>query len=186
MLPLNTPRLRLRHFVDEDCERLAAYRNDPEVARYQSWEHCTLAEAPAIVNHNKHRMFGLPGDWLQIAIALGASDLLIGDLAVKLQDRDPRQAIIGFTIARAFHRQGYATEAVSALFDYLFRVMGLHRVTAECDTRNAASWGLMAHLGMRREAHNVQSTWFKGEWSDDYVYALLSTEWQAGKGATGK
>ena len=181
MLPLHTPRLCLRYFVNEDCERLAAYRNDPEVARYQSWEHCTLAEATALINNNKRRAFGLPGDWLQVAIVRKAGDLLIGDLAVKLQDRDPRQAIIGFTIARDCQRQGYAAEAVGALFDHLFGVMALHRVIAECDTRNAASWGLMEHLGMRREAHNVQSTWFKGAWSDDYLYAILRHEWLAHK-----
>jgi len=181
MLPLTTPRLILRRFVDEDCEALATYRDDPEVARYQSWEHCTLAEARAIIQANKHQPFAMPGDWIQVAIARKAHDTLIGDLAIKLQGGDPRQAIIGYTIARTHHRQGYASEAISALFDHLFRVMDLHRVTAECDTRNTGSWGLMEHLGMRREAHNLQSTWFKGKWTDDYIYAILREEWLAGR-----
>lgn len=182
MLPLLTPRLILRRFVDEDWEPLASYRDDPEVARYQSWEHCTPAEAKAIIQANKHQPFAMPGDWIQVAIALRSPDTLVGDLAIKLQGGDPRQAIIGYTIARAHQRKRYASEALSALFDHLFLVMNLHRVTAECDTRNTGSWGLMEHLGMRREAHNVQSTWFKGEWADDYIYAILREEWLAGNG----
>jgi aminoglycoside 6'-N-acetyltransferase len=30
---------------------------------------------------------------------------------------------------------------------------------------------------MRREAHHLQGSWWKGEWVDEYVYALLSKEW---------
>ena len=32
---------------------------------------------------------------------------------------------------------------------------------------------------MRREAHLVQSEFLKGEWTDELVYAILRTEWQA-------
>jgi aminoglycoside 6'-N-acetyltransferase len=34
---------------------------------------------------------------------------------------------------------------------------------------------------MRREAHHVQSSWWKGEWVDEYVYALLAREWLEGR-----
>lgn len=37
-LPLLTKRLHLRHFQDSDLESFLAYRNDPEVAKYQSWK----------------------------------------------------------------------------------------------------------------------------------------------------
>ena len=32
---------------------------------------------------------------------------------------------------------------------------------------------------MRREAHLVQSEFLKGEWTDELIYAILRTEWQA-------
>ena len=38
---------------------------------------------------------------------------------------------------------------------------------------------LLERLGMRREGHLRQSTWTKGEWTDDLVYALLHDEWQS-------
>ncbi len=177
MFPLTSERLILRRFIDSDAQALAAYRNDPEVARYQSWERCSLAEAKALITEYKTQPFGGPGEWIQAAIALRASNQLVGDLAIKLQRHDQRQAVIGFTIARAHQRHGYASEIISAVFDHFFGVMGLQRVSADCDPRNTASWGLMESLGMRREAHHRKNLWFKGEWADEYIYAILREEW---------
>lgn len=38
---------------------------------------------------------------------------------------------------------------------------------------------LMARLGMRREAHFIHNEIFKGEWGDEFVYAMLQDEWRA-------
>jgi aminoglycoside 6'-N-acetyltransferase len=35
----------------------------------------------------------------------------------------------------------------------------------------------MERLGMRREAHYRQNFWFKGNWTDEYLYAILQHEW---------
>lgn len=177
LLPLTSRRLVLRRLSDSDAPALAAYRNDPEVARYQTWERCSLAEAKALIDEYKHQPFGGPGEWLQAAIALRTTNEPIGDIAMKLQRRDPRQAVIGFTVAREHQRHGYAREIISALFDHFFGAMGLHRVSADCDPRNNASWGLMESLGMRREAHHRRNLWLKGEWTDEYIYAILREEW---------
>jgi RimJ/RimL family protein N-acetyltransferase len=32
---------------------------------------------------------------------------------------------------------------------------------------------------MRREAHLVENEYVKGEWTDELIYAMLDTEWQA-------
>jgi RimJ/RimL family protein N-acetyltransferase len=36
-------------------------------------------------------------------------------------------------------------------------------------------------LAMRQEGHLRPSTWIKGEWTDDLLYALLQEEWQTGR-----
>jgi hypothetical protein len=38
----------------------------------------------------------------------------------------------------------------------------------------------MTRLGMRQEAHHVESYLFRGEWVDQLVFAVLATEWRAG------
>ena len=179
-LPLGSPRLVLRRFALADADAVAAYRADPLVARYQDWESSSRTEAAAFIRRQRRQIPGAPGRWTQIALALRTSDALIGDCGVFV-DADARQATVGITVARAFQGQGYATEALTVLFDHLFQDARLHRIAAEVDPRNRPSWQLLERLGMRREGHRLQSTWLKGEWSDDYLYALLQQEWRAGR-----
>jgi len=177
MLPLNSARLVLRRFSGEDLPAFLAYRNDPEVARLQGWESFSLAEATAFVARQETQEIASPGQWLQIAIGLKRTGQLIGDCALKVHAVDPRQATIGITLCRDFQGQGLATEALSALLGYLFLEASLHRVQADTDPANVRAWRLLERLGMRREAHRLQSLWFKGHWADEFIYAILRQEW---------
>jgi RimJ/RimL family protein N-acetyltransferase len=38
---------------------------------------------------------------------------------------------------------------------------------------------LLQRVGMRQEAHFVKSLWFRGEWVDDVIFAILSSEWRS-------
>ncbi len=71
-LPIVTERLVLRPLRDEDLDALVAYRNDPEVARYQDWEEISRDDALSLVHaHDADRSLGAPGRWQQIAIDPG-------------------------------------------------------------------------------------------------------------------
>lgn len=87
------------------------------------------------------------------------------------------QAEIGYTLAPRRQGHGYATEAVRAVLDHLFRVRGLHKVSAECDARNVASARVLERLGFTREGLLRRHTWTKDEWTDDLIYGLLRTEY---------
>ncbi|HEX5157027.1 MAG TPA: GNAT family protein [Ktedonobacterales bacterium] len=175
---IETNRLRLRHFREDDCAPFMAYRNDPEVARYQSWEGITEAEARALIQDVKEIQPWTPGEWLQIAIELKETGLLAGDCAFKIEEDDERQGEIGYTLARAYQGRGIASEAVSCILEYAFASLGLHRVIAITDVENAPSVALLERLGLRREGHFHQNVWFKGKWGDEYLYAMLQEEWQ--------
>jgi RimJ/RimL family protein N-acetyltransferase len=177
---LESERLILRRFAYSDLEPFLAYRNDPEVARYQAWESCTESEAIAMIEEMKSLQPGTPGEWFQFAIELKETGALIGDCALKVE-RDGRQAEIGFTLSREHQGKGYASEAVSRLLDYAFGDLGLHRVVAITDRENEPSWALLERLGMRREGCFVQNAWFKGRWTSEYLYAVLDDEWLRGR-----
>jgi RimJ/RimL family protein N-acetyltransferase len=177
--PIETARLRLRRFEDTDLAPFMAYRNDPEVARFQSWDGITEAEAIAFVRAQQTAPAGAPGAGLQIAVARRESGRMIGDCMFKVLADDPHQAEIGYTLARDSQGQGFATEAVTALLTWAFPTFDLHRVIAVVDVKNTASVALLERLGMRREAHFRQNIWFKGAWGDEYVYAILRDEWPA-------
>jgi RimJ/RimL family protein N-acetyltransferase len=182
-LLLETPRLILRRFVPADAASFAAYRSDPEIARYQSWDTpYTLEQALRFMTAMDSAEPGQPGHWFQVALQLKSDPLLIGDCAFQILAEDSRQAEIGFTLAGPYHGQGYAAEAVRRLLGYLFTGFNLHRVRANCDVENTASARLMERVGMRREAHFIESLWFKGRWSSEYWYAILRDEWEKGAG----
>jgi RimJ/RimL family protein N-acetyltransferase len=173
---IRAERLLLRPFEPSDAAELAAYRSDPEVARYQGWDApFGLEEARSLIAELAEGDPEAPG-WFQWAIERIDEPGIIGDLGVNLLD-DEQQVAIGYTMAPDFQGRGYATEAVARMLEHLFAEKGLHRVSAECDTRNDASMRVLEHLGFRREAHLRSSTWSKGEWCDDYLYALLADEW---------
>lgn len=180
MFPLETDRLLLRPFRDSDLETFVAYRSDSEVARYQGWQApYRFEKGIEFIAGLKMSQPGRPGEWYQLALELKGQQRMIGDCGFCISTEDSQQAEIGFTLARAFQGQGYATEAVTCLLGYLFDGLQLHRVHANCDVENINSARLLERVGMRREGHSIQSLWFKGRWSSEYWYAILQAEWSA-------
>lgn len=157
-----------------------AYRNDPEVAKYQSWSLPYPREkAEAFIQEMQDVHAPKQGVWLQLALELKKTGKTIGDVAFGVKEDDPRQCSVGFTIASAHQRNGYASEALTALLDYLFEDVDMHRVVADCDTENIGSWKTLEKLGFRREAHYVESFLQNSEYRSEYFYGLLQREWRA-------
>jgi aminoglycoside 6'-N-acetyltransferase len=171
-------RIVLRRFAFADLTTFVRYRSDPDVARYQSWDApYPLADGNRMITELLGEDPDTPGQWFQYAMALRSSGELIGDCAACADAEDPRQAEIGFTLRPEFQGHGYATEGARTLLGYLFGQRGKHRVTARCDPRNDASARVLTRLGMRREGHLRESSWAKGEWTDELLFAILDYEW---------
>lgn len=177
---LETPRLALRPFEPRDIEPFSEYRSDPQVAQYQGWQvPYTLEQAAQFVDEMRSRVPGADGQWYQLAIELKTTGRLIGDCAFYRLGENLAQAEIGFTLARPFQGQGYASEAVTRLLAYLFDELGLHRVKANTDPANLASIRLLNKVGMRYEGRFIESLWLKGEWVSEDWFAMLRREWEA-------
>jgi aminoglycoside 6'-N-acetyltransferase len=177
---IRTDRLILRRFRLQDAPDVLAYRGDPLVARYQSWDvPYSLEKTVAFVEEASSGSCGVPGRWTQLAVELAESGRVIGDTAFHISRSVPHQAEIGFSISQQFWRQGFGSEAVKGLLHYLLLEKGCHRAIGCCDVRNLGSAALMERVGMRREAHHLQSVWHKEEWTSEFVYAVLAEEWRA-------
>jgi RimJ/RimL family protein N-acetyltransferase len=177
---LETSRLILRTFHESDIESFLLYRNDDRVNRYQGWDVPYLREdAVQFITSMQANNPGMPGEWLQIAIERKDNGEMIGDIAFHVTKSNPRLAYLGYSLAHSSWGYGFASEAVCKTLDYLFRVLDLHRVVADCDVGNAASIRLLERLGFRREAHYIESYWLssKETWGSEYLYAILQREW---------
>ncbi len=180
---IETPRLLIRRFQSSDAPTLVAYRNDPEVAKFQSWEMIDEALARQFIAETVADDPGVSGSGFQFAIERKSVSQHIGDhigdLYLRTLDWDARQAELGYTLTRQAQGNGYASEAVAALLEYCFATLNLHRVVAIAALANSSSIKLAERLGMRREAYTVKSMAYRGEYVDEVQYAILAEEWRS-------
>ncbi|HWM93781.1 MAG TPA: GNAT family N-acetyltransferase [Thermoanaerobaculia bacterium] len=174
-LPLETPRLILRRFRDEDLDPFLEYRNHPEVARYQSWIEWTREQGLDFLRDQQRVEPGDLGRWFQYAMELKAGGALIGDCGICLKIEKTRTAEIGFSLAPGHQRQGLAFEGVSRMVDHAFREMGVARIVATVIHGNDRSAALLNRLGLSHGA--PERVWFKGQWAEELRFALDRADW---------
>ena len=178
-LEILSERLRLRRFQAGDLPAFVAYRSDPDVARYQSWDTSYgTADAERFLGEQNEAAFGQPGVWVQLAATDRGNGTLVGDCAVRIQANQPETAELGVTFSPRYQGDGLAAEAMGVVVDHLFEHVGLHRVFAEIDDRNDAAQRMFARLGFRCEGRLVEADWFKDEWCTLRIYALLRRDWE--------
>lgn len=176
-LRLTTPRLLIEPLRQEDVPAFVAYRQHPDVARWQSWDtDYTEADGYELVSSQPAGDLPGPGGWLQLAVRDGSNGQLFGDVAVHRSALVRDTFEIGMTLARQFQGRGIATESVGRVLDHLFTDAGAHRVTADCDARNLPVARLLRALGLRQESHQLQADFSKGEWITLDGYAVLADE----------
>ena len=85
-------------------------------------------------------------------------------------------------MAPSHQGQGVASEAMEAVLDYVFGVLGKHRASAITDADNLPAARLLRRLGFRQEGHFVEHTWFKEAWGSELSFGLLRREWEQRSG----
>ncbi|MFH0992870.1 MAG: GNAT family protein [bacterium] len=175
LFKLTTQRLLCRCLEQRDQEAFFVYRKLPSVGEFQFYRPNSLADVERFFRQLAAQP-AVANSWFQIGLHLQQDDQLIGDIGMHFLE-NANQVEIGYTIAPAFQRQGYATEALTAVIAYLFGNLSVHRIIASIDPRNAASVALLTKMHFRFEAHFVKSVQIDGEWLDDCIYALLRDEW---------
>jgi ribosomal-protein-alanine N-acetyltransferase len=153
---LTTARLELRPLAAADLDDLAALFADPDVMRYvgEGRPRTRADTATRLELHLDHwrkhgfgffgvRRRGEPG-----ASATGGTGAFIGRCGLQYLG-DTGSVEVGYTLAKPYWGQGYATEAARACVEYGFGVLGLPRIVAIARPENAASRRVLEKLGMR-------------------------------------
>lgn len=182
--PIITERLRLRLMTIADVPDVHSYQSREDVCRYLLFEPRTLAEVEAkVTEFAAATTLANDGDYLQLALELPATAdapaRVIGDSYFTIASVENSKGEIGWSMHPDFAGKGYASEAARAVLELAFRTLSLHRVVAELDPRNDASIALCKRLGMREEAFFVKDLWFRGDWADTGMYAILRDEFLA-------
>ena len=117
---LETERLIIRNFRESDFADFVEYRSDPEVCKFQGYEPFTEEMGRGYIESLIDGTFGETGKWNQIGVEL-KSEKLIGDIGLKPESYDARVVEFGVSFSRKYQGKGLAGEALTKVFDHLFR-----------------------------------------------------------------
>lgn len=172
---LETNRLILRSFCDEDATGIFDYLSNPRVNCFLDDRTSTLEEAVVKVQNRKE-------DHSYVAVCLKESNSIIGELFHLKEEPDTYS--IGWNFNAQYEGKGYARESVEAFLSYLFLEKGARRLYAYVEDDNDRSQKLCERLGMRKEGCFLEfisfTTYEDGtpKYENTYQYALLKKEWE--------
>ncbi len=176
-LRLHGPTLRLRYPAERDAPALLALASDARVTRYFSWgPYRDVGEPRAWVRSLPARRRS--GTALEFAV-VDASDTPIGVIMLaELSARD-RRAVVGTWLGRAHWGTGANLEAKALIAALAFGPLGLRRLSAYSDARNARSQSALERVGFAREGVLRDFHRHGGQARTVLVYSLLAREYPA-------
>ena len=180
-MKIETERLILRDFVQEDWRRVLEYQTDPLYLRYNPWTERTPEDVQEFVGWFMDNQKEKPRIKFQLAITLKSDNLLIGNCGVRMDTSDSVEADIGYELDPKYWNHGYATEATHAIVDFGFSHFGVHRIWANCVADNLGSVHVLEKLGMKLEGRLREKEYYKGRRWDTLMYGILVDEWEAHK-----
>ena len=178
---LQTERLILRDFKEEDWRDIHEYDADAETVKYMPFGPNTEDETKAFISKSFDRKKESPRLIYNFAMLNKLDNKLIGSFAINITDLENKEAMIGYILNRKYWNQGYTTEAARSVVAFGFEQLGLHRIIASCDPANTGSYRVMENIGMQREGYLREEKLFKGVWRDFLLYSILEKEWHAQK-----
>ena len=177
---IETERLLLRNWRDEDIEPFIRHTNTANVMRWlggvlpAEQHRKTLRERP--IRWQEERGFTF---WV---VERRSDGELLGFCGLKIADGEDSPIAgeyeVGWRLREDAWGQGYAREAAAASLDFAFDRLGAERVVAITFPQNEASWGLMLRLGMVRRADLDHDDPRFPTLNPAIVYAITREEWR--------
>jgi ribosomal-protein-alanine N-acetyltransferase len=177
---LTGARVHLRWLVAGDVSALHEVFSHPQVMRYWSRPPFTDAahgEARALLA-SIERAF-THQTLFQWGIARREDDRVVGTCTLAHVDASNRRAELGYALGRAHWGHGLMGEALAILLSFAFTDLGLRRLEADVDPRNAPSIQTLERLHFQREGLLRERWEVGGEVQDSALFGLLGRDWAA-------
>ena len=174
-------RVALRPLRPGDVPALFEVFSDPEVMRY--WSSAPLGSvADAWKLYEEIGELFDRRELFQWGIARREDDRVVGTVTLFRVEPAHRRGEIGFALGPAHQGRGLAGEAVGLLLDFAFERLGLERIEADVDPRNAPSLRLLERFGFVREG--LLRDRYRADWvgpgvevQDAVLLGLLRRQW---------
>ncbi len=175
---LKSERIQLRSILTSDLEAIHNLHSLPETDKFNTLGIPeNIEQTVTIINlwlaeNNKEKI-----QKFTFAVELIEDKEFIGLIALNLGKEKFQTAEVWYKLHPAFWNKGYATESLKRIIDFGFKVLKLHRIEAGCAIENIASINVLEKAGMIREGQKRKVLPLKTGWSDNFEYAILSTDW---------
>lgn len=180
---LETKRLLLRQWRDDDYSPFAALNNDPIVMAYYP---SVLTEPESNTMAKKIEDLITQRGWGLWAVELKSNNQFIGFVGLHIPDASlPASPCveIGWRLDKSYWGKGYATEGANAALTYAFEVLGLDDVVSFTSIGNNKSRAVMQRLNMTNTQQNFEHPILpEGHKLREHVlYKITKTQWKANK-----
>ncbi len=180
-------RFRLRPVTERDISVLYEWYRDPTVMSLYDGIHFWAEDLESFREEyrlwlNEEVRLGFAGSFM---MDLKESGQPVGECTWVLVDRtgpdSPGVFQVGGLIGdRQLHGQGYGTEALKLLRDYLFEHCNAHRLEAITRAFNSGAMKTLHRNGFSREGVLREAVLVDGKWQDRVLFSLLRYEWEQG------
>ncbi|MCA1322197.1 GNAT family N-acetyltransferase [Bacillus tianshenii] len=103
---------------------------------------------------------------------------LVGMIGLHYIDWKNKSTSIGYFLAEDAQGHGIITKSISALLDYLFDSLKIHRVEIQCAVGNTKSIAVPQRLGFAKEGIKRDGQWLYDHYEDLVTYSMLDREWK--------
>lgn len=173
---LESGRLVLRGFSDNDIDDIFEYASIPEVTVFLPWEtHRSIDDTKKFLKLSKD-MFEKK-DNIDFAIVLKSENKVIGGISIRKWNNENRCADIGYVLSPKYWNKGIITEAIKRIIKFGFDELNANRIEAHCDENNIGSYRAMEKAGMKYEGTLRQKVLMKGNYVNMKYYSILREEY---------
>ena len=171
---LRTERLLLRKLDRSDAKELFFLRSDENVLRYLGKEPAkTVADVERFIDSITKAVE--QNDSILWGIAfLNEPSTIIGTICLWNFKPENFRTEIGYMLHPAHWRKGIMKEAIHAVVDYGFNILGFHSIEALLSPENIASSMVLERTGFVKEGHLKESFHFNGKFGDTAIYSRLN------------
>jgi len=173
-MKIETDRLLLEEVSATDLEDIHALHSFPEVDEFNTLGlPKDLAETKEVMQPSFEAPTKSPQVSFTYKISTKESGEFIGLAALNLSSAKFKSAEIYYKFLPSSWGHGYATEVSKALIKSGFEEFHLHRIEAGVATANLMSIRVLEKSGMTREGLKRKVLPIRGEWVDNYEYAIV-------------
>jgi ribosomal-protein-alanine N-acetyltransferase len=167
----------LRELRMSDAASLFTLLASDEVSRYMSEPPGSIEGFERFVSW-AHRERAA-GRYACFAVTLVGYETAIGVFQVRLFESDPGIGEWGFAIGVPYWGSGVFQQGAELLIEFAFEVMNVNRLEARVVVQNSRGVGALHKVGAVEEARLQRSLCRKGEYFDQFLFAIVREDGRA-------